>query len=76
MSVKAKKHLGQHFLTDESIAKKIADSLNTISPLKVSLCEVEINKHQPESVVKTSLTKQRQDVSGLTTELVLLPLKH
>ncbi|MGQ1785946.1 MULTISPECIES: 16S rRNA (adenine(1518)-N(6)/adenine(1519)-N(6))-dimethyltransferase RsmA [unclassified Saccharicrinis] len=25
--VKAKKHLGQHFLTDESIAKKIADSL-------------------------------------------------
>ncbi|WP_196885900.1 16S rRNA (adenine(1518)-N(6)/adenine(1519)-N(6))-dimethyltransferase RsmA [Aureivirga sp. CE67] len=27
MSVKAKKHLGQHFLTDESIAKDIADSL-------------------------------------------------
>jgi len=27
MSVRAKKHLGQHFLTDESIAKKIADSL-------------------------------------------------
>jgi len=27
MSVKAKKHLGQHFLKDESIAKKIADSL-------------------------------------------------
>lgn len=27
MTVKAKKHLGQHFLTDESIAKKIADSL-------------------------------------------------
>jgi len=27
MSVKAKKHLGQHFLTDETIAKKIADSL-------------------------------------------------
>ena len=28
MSVKAKKHLGQHFLTDESIAKQIADSLS------------------------------------------------
>jgi 16S rRNA (adenine1518-N6/adenine1519-N6)-dimethyltransferase len=28
MSVKAKKHLGQHFLTDENIAKKIADSLS------------------------------------------------
>ena len=27
MSVKAKKHLGQHFLMDENIAKKIADSL-------------------------------------------------
>lgn len=28
MSVKAKKYLGQHFLTDENIAKKIADSLS------------------------------------------------
>ncbi|MGV6845937.1 MAG: 16S rRNA (adenine(1518)-N(6)/adenine(1519)-N(6))-dimethyltransferase RsmA [Lutibacter sp.] len=27
MSVKAKKHLGQHFLKDETIAKKIADTL-------------------------------------------------
>ena len=27
MAVKAKKHLGQHFLTDENIAKKIADAL-------------------------------------------------
>ncbi|SNR14013.1 16S rRNA (adenine(1518)-N(6)/adenine(1519)-N(6))-dimethyltransferase RsmA [Tenacibaculum jejuense] len=27
MSVRAKKHLGQHFLTDENIANKIADSL-------------------------------------------------
>jgi len=27
MSVKAKKHLGQHFLTDENIAQQIADSL-------------------------------------------------
>lgn len=27
MSVKAKKHLGQHFLKDQNIAKKIADSL-------------------------------------------------
>jgi len=28
MTVKAKKHLGQHFLKDENIAKKIADSLS------------------------------------------------
>jgi len=27
MTVKAKKHLGQHFLTDETIAQKIADTL-------------------------------------------------
>ncbi|WP_298779457.1 16S rRNA (adenine(1518)-N(6)/adenine(1519)-N(6))-dimethyltransferase RsmA [uncultured Polaribacter sp.] len=30
MSVKAKKHLGQHFLTDETIAKKIADALTEV----------------------------------------------
>ncbi len=30
MSVRAKKHLGQHFLKDENIAKKIADSLTEI----------------------------------------------
>ena len=29
MSVKAKKYLGQHFLTDENVAKKIADSLSS-----------------------------------------------
>lgn len=28
MNVRAKKHLGQHFLTDENIAKKIVDSLS------------------------------------------------
>ncbi|MDT0554225.1 16S rRNA (adenine(1518)-N(6)/adenine(1519)-N(6))-dimethyltransferase RsmA [Urechidicola vernalis] len=33
MTVKAKKHLGQHFLKDEDIAKKIADSL-TLSGYK------------------------------------------
>ena len=26
--VRAKKHLGQHFLTDESVAKNIADTIN------------------------------------------------
>ncbi len=31
VSVKAKKHLGQHFLTDESIAKDIADALSETS---------------------------------------------
>ena len=35
MSVKAKKHLGQHFLTDENIAKKIVDSLTNEGYKKV-----------------------------------------
>lgn len=29
MSVKAKKHLGQHFLTDENIARKIVEAMDT-----------------------------------------------
>lgn len=32
MDVRAKKQLGQHFLTDESIAQHIAESLNGLSP--------------------------------------------
>ena len=46
-------------------AKKIAEALNTISPLKVSLCEVHINKHQPEAAVRTSLTKEAYTNKGL-----------
>tara|TARA_R110000868_G_scaffold411005_1_gene701318 strand:+ start:9312 stop:10094 length:783 start_codon:yes stop_codon:yes gene_type:complete len=35
MTVRAKKHLGQHFLNDESIAKKIADTLSLVGYNKV-----------------------------------------
>lgn len=35
MSVKAKKHLGQHFLTDENIARKIANGLITNNYQKI-----------------------------------------
>ncbi len=35
MSVKAKKHLGQHFLTDESVAQNIANTLSFIGYKKV-----------------------------------------
>jgi 16S rRNA (adenine1518-N6/adenine1519-N6)-dimethyltransferase len=35
LNVKAKKHLGQHFLKDENIAKKIADSLKAENYSKV-----------------------------------------
>ena len=46
-------------------AKKIADALNTISTLKVSLCEVRINKQNPELPINTSLTKEEYANKGL-----------
>jgi len=46
-------------------AKKIADALNTISTLKVSLCEVQINKQNPELPIHTSLTKEEYANKGL-----------
>lgn len=46
-------------------AKKIADALKGISTLKVSLCEVRINKLNPESAVNTSLPKEEYANKGL-----------
>jgi pyrimidine operon attenuation protein / uracil phosphoribosyltransferase len=46
-------------------AKKIADSLKTISPLRVALCEVRINKEQPTADIQTSLTKEEYSNKGL-----------
>ena len=46
-------------------AKKIADALNTISTLKVSLCEVRINKQNPKLPINTSLTKEEYSNKGL-----------
>lgn len=46
-------------------AKKIAAVLTTVSSLKVSLCEVRINKQNPESPIKTSLTTEEYTNKGL-----------
>lgn len=46
-------------------AQKIADSLKSISPLKVSLCEVKINKQNPQSPINTSLSKEEYTNKGL-----------
>jgi pyrimidine operon attenuation protein/uracil phosphoribosyltransferase len=46
-------------------AKKIADCLVTISPLKTSLCEVVISKEQPELPIETSLPKGMYMNKGL-----------
>ncbi|MCW2121029.1 phosphoribosyltransferase family protein, partial [Flavobacterium sp. 7A] len=46
-------------------AKKIAKELQNISTLKISLCEVHIDKQKPESVVRTSLSKEEYSNKGL-----------
>jgi len=47
------------------LAQKIAQALETISPIKVSLCEVQINKLNPELPVHTSLFKEQYANKGL-----------
>lgn len=46
-------------------AKKITEALEKISTLKVSLCEVNINKQNPEMGVQTSLSKEHYSNKGL-----------
>ena len=46
-------------------AKKIALVLESISPIKVSLCEVQINKQNPQLPIHTSLTKEQYTNKGL-----------
>lgn len=46
-------------------AKKIAQVLETISPIKVSLCEVQINKQNPDLPIRTSLSKEQYANKGL-----------
>ncbi|MFE3871849.1 phosphoribosyltransferase domain-containing protein [Flavobacterium sp. ZS1P70] len=46
-------------------AKKIAQALETISSLKVSLCEVQINKQNPKLLIQTSLSKENYSNKGL-----------
>ncbi|ABQ03090.1 MULTISPECIES: phosphoribosyltransferase domain-containing protein [Flavobacterium] len=46
-------------------AQKLAESLRTISTLKVSLCEVKIDKQNPQSPIQTSLSKEDYKNKGL-----------
>ncbi len=46
-------------------AQKIAEVLATISPVKISLCEVHINKQSPQLPITTSLTKELYSNKGL-----------
>ncbi|MBU3682265.1 MAG: phosphoribosyltransferase [Flavobacterium sp.] len=47
------------------LAQKIAQTLETISPLKVHLCEVVINKQQPHLPVSTSMAASAYKNKGL-----------
>lgn len=62
MSVKAKKHLGQHFLKDENIARKIADSL-TLTGYKTVL---EIG---PGMGVLTKYLLEKKDLTTYVIEI-------
>ena len=69
MEVRAKKSLGQHFLTDLSIAQRIADSLTV--PLPADAMSASVNANGPETDVLeigpgmgvlTQYLLQRQDI--------------
>lgn len=46
-------------------AEKIARSLNTISTLKITLCEVIVDKQNPETPIQTSLPASEYSNKGL-----------
>ncbi len=46
-------------------AQKIANSLHEIAKLKISLCEVKVNKQHPELAIQTSLSKAEYTNKGL-----------
>jgi pyrimidine operon attenuation protein/uracil phosphoribosyltransferase len=48
-----------------TFAEKIAKELNKISDLKVTLCEVHINKQNPQDTITTSLKPEEYQNKGL-----------
>lgn len=46
-------------------AQKIAQELTQISDLKVTLCEVKINKQNPQEIINTSLSVEAYENKGL-----------
>lgn len=46
-------------------AEKLAKELSSISDLKVTLCEVFIDKQNPQNEIKTSITKEEYQNKGL-----------
>jgi pyrimidine operon attenuation protein/uracil phosphoribosyltransferase len=46
-------------------AHKIAQELEKISPIKITMCEVFINKTKPQETIKTSISKEEYSNKGL-----------
>lgn len=47
------------------LAEKLATVLNSISGLRVILCEVTVHKKEPNSVIKTSISKEEYQNKGI-----------
>lgn len=65
MQVRAKKYLGQHFLTDQGVAMRIVDSLDTSG----SALPVEVLEVGPGMGVLTQYLLERSDVSLKAVEI-------
>ena len=77
MSVKAKKHLGQHFLKDENIAKKIADALtetNYDEVLEIGPGMGVLTKYLLEKEAK--VTVMELDSESVTYLQEVFPVEH
>ena len=46
-------------------AQKIAEELQKTSPIKVTMCEVFINKNKPQETIETSISKEEYSNKGL-----------
>ncbi len=46
-------------------AQKIAEELEKISPIKITMCEVFVNKTNPQETIETSISKEEYTNKGL-----------
>ncbi|MFV0247807.1 MAG: 16S rRNA (adenine(1518)-N(6)/adenine(1519)-N(6))-dimethyltransferase RsmA [Tenacibaculum sp.] len=77
MNIRAKKHLGQHFLTDDNIAKKIANTLteNTYdNVLEIGPGMGILTKHLLKK--KSKITVVELDAESVNYLKEIFPLKH
>ena len=87
ISVKPKKHLGQHFLKDQEIAQRIADTLDAFSSLPILevgpgtgvLTRYLLQKHRDLTVVeidRESIAYLRENIPALSEKIVEQDFLH